>query len=635
MAKIDGSKKVTGIGKGLTWRSLMAFVFLVFVIQPAIVYNWLVNGLWGFSLASWAIILLWVGLTRLLGSPLSSKEIFVIRLFETTGLTSWAAYIFVTLLQKQYFANSPIATLFGIEHIPSFFAPLGSDAARSMLYRTFFDQAWVLPILTQVCIPIFLSAFANYTLGLLSYRLYVEEEKLEFPFASIDASTMKAFGERDKNKIKVITLAIIAGIIYGFGSTGTFQIIGISLVPRLLVDFTPNIEPLLPGSALPFSTDLLYYIQGFILPIQVTALQLVGTIGLYIFGNNYVTVNNLWPAESPWKPGQGAQFIIPKSQLYFWNSLTIGWGIAVAVIPLLVRYKTVLRAFTSTKEKKSVQSTWFTSRNLFIIFLITAISSVVSTWLLVPGFPLWVLLAFTMGISVVITFLQTNSAGVTYGLSVPYLRETLIYFSGYKNPDIWFVEPGTYLFTGGSGIAQQLKMAQIVGVDTKEYTKAYFLVLALGVIGSGLFVSIFWRIQSIPGWAYPYTISAWPVQAMDFWRWQSWLWTGYLFRENWIVMGFSASTVVYLISDFVFHFPAAGILMLVGMQGIAPMGPWWTLHAFIGSIISKAISKFVGEKLWDSNKGYIMMGILIGDSIISTLAIILSLVARSTWLKPY
>ncbi|MEM3466918.1 MAG: hypothetical protein QW566_10650, partial [Candidatus Jordarchaeales archaeon] len=188
--------------KGLTWRSLMALLFIVFVVQPAIVYNWLVNGLWGLPLTSWAVILVWVGLTRLLGSPLNPKEIFTIRIFEYVGLMTMG-YFFAYLLRNQYFANSEIAELFGRQsEIPPFFSPLGSDAVRSMLNRTFLDPAWALPIFVNVCVPVILVGVTNFLLGLLAFRLYVEEEKLEFPLASWDAMTMSVLGRREESGLR-------------------------------------------------------------------------------------------------------------------------------------------------------------------------------------------------------------------------------------------------------------------------------------------------------------------------------------------------------------------------------------------------------------------------------------------------
>ncbi|MEM3466832.1 MAG: hypothetical protein QW566_10220, partial [Candidatus Jordarchaeales archaeon] len=143
--------------------------------------------------------------------------------------------------------------------------------------------------------------------------------------------------------------------------------------------------------------------------------------------------------------------------------------------------------------------------------------------------------------------------------------------------------------------------------------------------------SVFWHLNPIPGWAYPYTISGWPVEAMNFWRWQSWLWTGYLFRRDWILTGFGLSAALCVISDIVFRFPSAPVVMMMGML----QAPYLTLAQFAGSLTSLAIRRFAGQRFWDSNRGFVYVGITIGDGIVSTILSIMALLGRSIWLKPY
>ena len=654
MGELVQFRDTISAGKGLTWRTLAAFIFLVFVIQPAIVYNWLVNGLWGLSFQyatmSWTVILLWVGLTRLLGSPLTSSEIFIIRMVESAGLMN-TGYYFAYLLRNQYFANSDIAEQFGLQsEIPLFFSPLGQDAVRSMLNRSFIDPAWALPILISVCVPVLLSAVANYAVGLLAFSLYVREEKLEFPAASWDAQTMRAFGQRDLSKIRIIALAIVAGAIYGFGTNALTAIFGFPVVPRLLIDFTHIMENSVPGASFSFTTELIPYLYGFIVPLKYTAAQLIASIALYDFGTAYITMNNLWPSESEWSAGLGVLWLFNRSTLYFWNGFAIGWGIALATIPLLVRYRTVTKAFSRISEGLGGPTEiWLNGKYLLLIYLGATSSAVVLTKVLLPGFPVWILVLFTIGVSFITTLLQTHAAGVTIGTTLPYLRETMIFFSGYRRLDVWFLPPEMALFTGGSGISQQLLQASVLDVNIREYTKAYFLISVLGLAGSFTFVSIFWTLNPIPGWAYPYTVSAWPVEAMNFWRWQSWLWTGLLFGPRFQInlpipfstlrleapyfmsTGFGLGTLVYLVSDLVFHVPSFPIAMATGM--LVP--PFIVLAFFAGSLSSFVIRRFVGRELWDSNKGFIFMGVTVGDGLVATILMILELISRSTWLMPY
>jgi hypothetical protein len=628
-----GSEKIRE--KALTWRVTLAYLLVIAIIQPAIVYNWLVNGLWGLAgLSSWTVILLWAGLTRRLGSPLTSREIFAIRMIDSAGLM-YTGYYFAYILRNMYFANSEIAKLFGLQHeVPPFFSPLGEDFLRVSLQRTFFDPSWILPILICIVLPVIFSAIANYVLGLIAYSLYVREEKLVFPYASWDARTMLAFGERDVSRIRIISLAIAGGALYGFMTNVLTTIFGRPLVPRLLIDFTGILENVMPGGAFAFTTDLLSYVTGFILPLKYTALQLFSSVALYVFGNYYVTRNDLWPEECKWQPGRGILWNFNMSTIYFWNSFTIGWGIAAAAIPLIVRYKTVLRAFAGIRRgisDSSESGKWLNAKYLILIYLAIAATSICIVMVLVPGFPLWTLLLFTIGMSFIMTLLQTHSAGIMIGINIPYLRETMIYFSGYRGLDIWFVPSEMMLYLGGSGITQQVLQASMLNVNIKEYTKIYFLLVALGLTGSFIFVSLFWRLYPIPGHAYPYTISAWPVEAMNFWRWQSWLWTGYLFRREWMTTGFGLSAAIYLASDFLLHDASLPIAMIGGM--LTPINI--ALAQFIGSLISILGAKYIGEKFWNENRGFIFIGLTVGDSLVSAFLLIMQLVNRSIWLMPY
>ncbi|MEM0087436.1 MAG: hypothetical protein QXG48_03675 [Thermofilaceae archaeon] len=621
----------------LTWRVVFTYLLVIALLHPVLIYNWLTNGIWGLAgLNTWAIILILVWLTARTGNPLTKSEIFAIRLIDSAGLM-FTGYYFAYLLRNMYFVNSEIARLFGVvEQVPPFFAPLGSDYLAVSLQRTFFHRAWLEPVFIIILVPTALTLLANYILGLISFSIYVREERLEFPWASWDARLMLAFGERDAVRMRTISLAILIGALYGFMTSGMATILRIPLVPRMLVDFTGLIENVMPGAAFAFTTDFMTYVVGFILPLRYTALQLAASVAVSVFGNYYVTVNNLWPPEANWQPGRGVLWNFNMSTVYFWNSFAFGWGLAAALLPLIVRYKTVVRAFTGiarglSAEPGAAEIKWLDAKYLLPAYLLLTFFSVAMVSSLAPGFPIHILLLFTLGLSFLMTLLQTHSAGILIGVNIPYLREALIYFSGYRGLSIWFIPAEAMLFTGGSGVAQQLLQARIVGASIKEYTKAYFLLAALGLIGSFVFVSLFWYLFPIPGYAYPYTLSGWPVEAMNFWRWQSWLWTGYLFRRSWIFAGFSLSAATYFASEFLLHDFSLPVAFLGGL--LLPIHT--ALAYFLGSLISRFITIYTGEKWWNENRGYIAMGLWLGDSIVSALLMLIQLITRAIWLLPY
>ncbi|MEM2409553.1 MAG: hypothetical protein QXF87_03495, partial [Thermofilaceae archaeon] len=322
----------------LTWRVVFTYLLVIALLHPVLIYNWLTNGIWGLAgLNTWAIILILVWLTARTGNPLTKSEIFAIRLIDSAGLM-FTGYYFAYLLRNMYFVNSEIARLFGVvEQVPPFFAPLGSDYLTVSLQRTFFHRAWLEPVFIIILVPTALTLLSNYILGLISFSIYVREERLEFPWASWDARLMLAFGERDAMRMRTISLAILIGALYGFMTSGMATILRIPLIPRMLVDFTGLIENVMPGAAFAFTTDFMTYVVGFILPLRYTALQLAASVAVSVLGNYYVTVNDLWPPEANWQPGRGVLWNFNMSTVYFWNSFAFGWGLAAALLPLIIR----------------------------------------------------------------------------------------------------------------------------------------------------------------------------------------------------------------------------------------------------------------------------------------------------------
>ncbi|MCC6049655.1 MAG: hypothetical protein LM580_03050, partial [Thermofilum sp.] len=97
--------------RALTWRALLMYLFVIAVMHPVLIYNWLVNGLWGLAgLNAWAFILVLAWITARTGSPLTKGEIFALRMIDSASLM-YTGYYFAYLLRNMYFANSEIAKL--------------------------------------------------------------------------------------------------------------------------------------------------------------------------------------------------------------------------------------------------------------------------------------------------------------------------------------------------------------------------------------------------------------------------------------------------------------------------------------------------------------------------------------------
>ena len=96
--------------KGLTWRSIIALLFAVIMLEPAVIYYYLVSGE-TMPLSVWIMILLWVEVSSIFGAQITKQEVFIMMTFEWVGLWS-STWLFLDLLKRFYFANSEIAKIF-------------------------------------------------------------------------------------------------------------------------------------------------------------------------------------------------------------------------------------------------------------------------------------------------------------------------------------------------------------------------------------------------------------------------------------------------------------------------------------------------------------------------------------------
>jgi len=98
-----------------------------------------------------------------------------------------------------------------------------------------------------------------------------------------------------------------------------------------------------------------------------------------------------------------------------------------------------------------------------------------------------------------------------------------------------------------------------------------------------------------------------------------------------MITGAVMSAAVYLASDLLFHFPSVPVIMMLGMLQV----PYVTFAQFIGSLVSVTIRKYVGKEFWDKHKGFIYIGIFIGDGLVTLIIQMSVLIGRAVWLKPY
>ncbi|MEM1542908.1 MAG: hypothetical protein QXV82_09795 [Ignisphaera sp.] len=653
---IDVSQKVEQkYIKGLTWRSGLALIFSIFVVQPIMIYFNLISNM-TLPLQVWITILLWTELSRLLGSKLTKGELFILLTFQS--MATWYALSFLNPIRNMYNSISEPAIILGIsEYIPEWWAPRG-ESLREILRSNFvfFHPAWV-KILGIMISSVFLSLCMDLILGYFLYTLFVRVERLPFPAASAQAQTILTLSERPPDRIRALLISSLFGVIYSFLAKFLPFMLGSLLYGGMVaytfvlpvIDMTYIFDYILPGASLSFVTDITFYVAGLLLPLPIALAQFIGAFSFYFIGTHLITRFNLWPAESRWVTGWDYLRLTERSLLYFYISVAIGLSIAALIIPIVLNPKPIIKAFSILKSssRRTGEGAFLSAYLLLGIYLVLALGLVFLVWSLTGFlFPLWILLLTIIGGSFFATYLAAASLGVTFtGFpSIPYLREMAIFFSGYEKRDIWFAPFS--VSTGGISVVQNLLQADICEVRHKEYFTTYILVVILGLFSSFIFVTLFWNISPIPSSAYPATITLWPVDALTWCRTQIWIWSGYLFRTNWMLLGFIMGSIIYSFSHFILRAPYFLISMITGIFiGIAysPIGIYTPYSSpigisfaqLIGSIMSsKLLAKILKDK-WPIYRPLIVMGVFIGDGFMELLRAIIVLIVRSSWLLPY
>jgi len=615
--------------KGLTWRSFLAIIFGVLLLQPVSMYSSLVTGQ-SLSLYHWAVILLWVELARAFGSRMTKQELFIMSSIASLAITGGYTGIAIDLVKRMYIGTTPVAEATGVAKvIPQWWAPIPKIARDVYMTKLiFFHPAWI-PVIIVTLVSIAIAVLIDISLGFFSYEIYVSVEKLDFPAATAQADTLVALSEGDPTRMRILYLSAIFGFFYGL-FIGLLPTLGFSAGPVLGIDFTKYLVVSLPGATFAISSNLLDYLPGLILPLNVTIAQFVSAFLFYFVGTHLITRFGLWPAEA--HPETITTWTITditsRAQLYFYTSALIGLSLALAIVPFVMHPKTLIQAF----KKLSQVSTGGLSRlNFFLlIFIGGSLANILIVHYLVPAFPIWILLLLTIGWSFFATFVSTHVSGVTFGgINIPYLKEFVIYTSGYQGRDIWFAQFGPY--TGGSWIASMLKQADIVESDPMEFIKAYIIVIVLGLFSGFLWVMLFWYVQPIPGNAYPWTVYYWPVEALNFCRFQTWIWRGYLFRYNIIGMFFVLGALLYGVFDLI-KYPSVIVASIAGIGLGIPLA----LAQLISSLFVRFIVlRYVKKEVFNRYKNLILIGFYIGSSIATMLPVGLNLLSRSMWLLPY
>ncbi|MEM2960543.1 MAG: hypothetical protein QXU67_02950, partial [Candidatus Bathyarchaeia archaeon] len=262
-------------GRGLTWRSLLALLYITFVFQSSMAFMHLVTGSTpAYSAVQWATILLFIELAAVFaGTKLTIFEAVIIYLAAgqtikywwfltpTTGNLAHPGWIY-----QAYLRYSPVSVGLA-DKIPWFYAP---ESYEVWLQRTLFHQEWTIVAL-WTAVYLIAAMFGDFAMSILGYHLYVRIEKLPFPYADPIVDTTRTLIEREWRRMSVLGASSILGFFYGLllytlPLTGeVFLNVNLRTIPIPWADYNYLIQQVLPGASFGVATDLAVMATGFIL----------------------------------------------------------------------------------------------------------------------------------------------------------------------------------------------------------------------------------------------------------------------------------------------------------------------------------------------------------------------------------
>ncbi|MEI6808800.1 MAG: peptide transporter, partial [bacterium] len=649
------------------------------VMMPGAIYLGLTAGQTLGSAAEWVTIILFAELAKRSFSKLKRQEVYVLFYVASSVAAVTLAQValaggpFAGIIWNQYLLQSPqTSTIAG--DIPDWVVPPATSAAiqdRNLLHHDWWWSAshGALSPILLIVIGYILGRLAWFGLGYVMFRITSDLEKLPFPMAPVAAQGATALaestirtGEESQNEEKPWRWKVFsAGASFGivFASlyvllpvvTGLFLAKPIMLFPIPFVDFTRNIEGILPASLVSFSFDAGLFLAGMILPFRLILGTFAAIIVTSILGNPILQHFGFF---KHWTPGNGLLVNQMILNFDFWLSVSIGMAGAVALVGVYFLIKTfrkerqTLRDQTAGSSPKPVvnispQDCRKPSRDrgdfpMWAGVALFAVSTFGFAWIshvLVPGFPFWIILLFGFIWTPLNSYISARLIGLTgQGVGVPFLKETAFITSGYKGIDIWFapIPLGDH-----GGVAQRFRELELTRTKFTSIIKAEIMMMPVIFVSSFLFWAFFWHLNQIPSDSFPYAAQIWPVAA----------------RQSFLILTANNSAQPLLLEalkpDVIAASAGVGLALYCGLSWLGlPIiffygiigGIGAPLHAGLPMLIGALVGRYYftrkfGSEKWNRYVPVVAAGFSCGMGLAGMTAVAFSLVAQCTKNLPY
>ncbi len=637
--------------EGFTIRTFVGALFIALFMLPGGIYLGLVAGYGIGDAAEWVTIVLFAEVARRSFQPLRRQEIYV--LFYIAASLTTAVNVgrglnggpFAGLVWNAYFATSEAARPIA-DQIPQWAVPRPDSAA--IVQRELWHPAWWTPILL-LCAVEFCGRLSWMSMGYALFRVTSDVEKLPFPYAPVAASGATALAEAGTEgwRWRVFSTGAIVGMLFGAIYVALPVLTGVlfgepaMVLPIPFADYTIAVENLLPAAIVGLSLSLGNVLVGFVLPFPIVLGAAVASVLAMVVLNPILYHAGLLPN---YRFGSDAFLTKLAVDMDFWLSVGIGVNISIAILGLFLVGRAVAQARRHRVERAYSLSppsgrgdipilaavlVWFAATMLLIVLC----------RILIPGFPVWILLVFGLLWTPLNSYISARMHGLTgRGVSFPYLKEASVVASGYRGLDVWYA-PIPVQDHGWA--AQRFREVELTGTKMTSILKAEAVMLPLVLVSSFAFWSLFWKSNPVPSTQFPYAQKFWPVDATI---------QAVVQQVNAPRPDGEASWFLQAIRPLYIGLGAAGGLALAGVCALAKI-PLLFYYGFAGGLGlfpantipqlagawfgRRFMARKYGEETWSRYAPVLLAGFSCGTGLVAMASISLALVARAVSQLPY
>lgn len=667
---------------GFSIRTVIGAVFVAVIMMPGSVYLGLVAGQSLGAAAEWVTIILFAELARRSFTQLRRQEVYILFYVASSIAAVQLAHLALAggplagTIWNQYLLQSPqTATIAG--DIPDWVVPPADSPgilSRNLMSRDWWisDSRGFLGPIVLILIGYILGRFVWFGLGYLIFRATSDNERLPFPLAAVAAQGATALAEstdREEGtqpgkrswRWNVFSVGATFGIVFGTVYvlvpvvTGLFMSKPVMILPIPFIDFTSNVEGVLPASLVSVSFDMMIFMAGLILPFRLVLGIFTAILLTSVFGNPILLRFGVF---EHWGPGRGLLVNQMVLSFDFWMSVSIGLAASIAVIGLFNLGRSALtRRRLSREEIRSIQEAEEAERGagpdeppyrrpsrergdipvwLAIVLCVIGIGGFCAvSQILVPGFPGLIIVFFGFVWTPLLSYISARLIGLTgQPLAVPFLKETVFISSGYKGVDIWFAP--IPLFDMGP-VAQKFRELELTRTRFTSLIKAELVMAPIVFICSLAFWWFFWKLNQIPSDQFPFAARTWPVAA----RQACLIFTANSSSDSLLLEAIDPEVIA---AAGVLGVAAYGLMAYFNMPLIffygLVAGVGQPLHAGLPLIIGALAGKYYfsrkfGTDRWNLYVPVVVAGFACGMGLAGMTAVALALIAQCTQTLPF